>query len=57
MKQRPNAFEFNEDFLRFLADEAYNCKFGTFLFNNMKEREDEKVKERTVSIWSFVQLP
>lgn len=53
----PNAFQFNVEYLRYLADESYNCNYGTFLFNNPKEREAEKVSERTQSIWGFINSP
>lgn len=35
-------------------DEVYSCRFGTFLFNNEKQREDARLKETTTSIWSYV---
>ncbi|XP_054271286.1 myotubularin-related protein 2 isoform X2 [Macrosteles quadrilineatus] len=50
----PNAFEFNENFLITILDHLYSCRFGTFLFNSDRERMAEKVKERTVSLWSYM---
>lgn len=52
--QFPTAFEFNEALLQFLADEIYTCRFGTFLMNSEKERQDSRAKERTKSVWSYV---
>ena len=50
----PKSFEFNIHLLKTLLDEVYSCRFGTFLFNNEREREDAKIKEKTTSIWSYV---
>uniref|UniRef100_A0A914BX16 phosphatidylinositol-3,5-bisphosphate 3-phosphatase n=1 Tax=Acrobeloides nanus TaxID=290746 RepID=A0A914BX16_9BILA len=47
-------FEFNVRFLKTILDELYACRFGTFLYNNEKERNDLKVKRNTVSLWSYV---
>lgn len=51
--QYPTRFEFNERFLRRLLYHLYSCQFGTFLFNNEKERVDTKAKERTRSVWDW----
>ncbi|KAL4230478.1 Myotubularin-related protein 2 [Mactra antiquata] len=54
-KQFPNAFEFNEHFLITILDHLYSCLFGTFLCNTEQQRLKEfKVKENTVSLWSFI---
>uniref|UniRef100_A0A3Q3XK48 Uncharacterized protein n=1 Tax=Mola mola TaxID=94237 RepID=A0A3Q3XK48_MOLML len=37
-RQFPAAFEFNELFLITVLDQLYSCLFGTFLYNNEKER-------------------
>uniref|UniRef100_A0A1B6CJN7 phosphatidylinositol-3,5-bisphosphate 3-phosphatase n=1 Tax=Clastoptera arizonana TaxID=38151 RepID=A0A1B6CJN7_9HEMI len=50
----PNAFEFNDNFLITILDHLYSCRFGTFLFNSDRDRVMEKVKEKTVSLWSYV---
>lgn len=50
----PNAFQFNEHFLITILDHLYSCRFGTFLFNSERERVQEKVKEKTVSLWSYI---
>ncbi|KRT78277.1 hypothetical protein AMK59_6806 [Oryctes borbonicus] len=52
-QQFPNAFEFNEYFLITILDHLYSCRFGTFLFNTERERVQERVKELTVSLWSY----
>lgn len=51
-RQFPQSFEFSEEFLIALADEVYACRFGTFLFDCVREREKAKLKETTISIWS-----
>ena len=52
--QYPTAFEFNNYFLLFLCKEIYSNKYGTFLFNNEKEKFNYKATETMVSIWSDV---
>uniref|UniRef100_A0A6B2L0V2 Myotubularin phosphatase domain-containing protein n=1 Tax=Arcella intermedia TaxID=1963864 RepID=A0A6B2L0V2_9EUKA len=54
LSQFPTSFEFNEELLIFIADALYDCRFGTFLGNNEKERK--VFKNMTVSIWSWVRL-
>ncbi|KAL5037381.1 hypothetical protein BDV3_006878 [Batrachochytrium dendrobatidis] len=38
--QFPNHFEFDERLLGFLFIHLYSCQFGTFLFNNERERRE-----------------
>ena len=52
--QFPTIFEFSEELLLFLADHVYSCLFGNFLGNCERERNDLGVKEKTISIWSYV---
>ena len=51
--QHPTRFEFNERFLRRLLYHLYSCQYGTFLFNNEKERLDNHVRDRTRSVWDY----
>lgn len=53
LHQYPTRFEFNERFLRRLLYHLYACQFGTFLFNNEKERVDTNARERTRSVWDY----
>ena len=54
MVQFPNEFEFNADYLLFIA-KNYNVNlFGTFMFNNEEERVKNKAKETTPSIWTYL---
>eukprot|EP01104_Vermistella_antarctica_P002432 TRINITY_DN12673_c0_g1_i1.p1 TRINITY_DN12673_c0_g1~~TRINITY_DN12673_c0_g1_i1.p1 ORF type:complete len:1562 (-),score=326.53 TRINITY_DN12673_c0_g1_i1:23-4708(-) len=50
----PCAFEFNEHFLITLLDHVFSCHFGTFLCNNERERMENKVVDRTMSVWSYI---
>jgi myotubularin-related protein 1/2 len=54
MTQFPHSFEFSEQLLVFLGDHVHSCLFGTFLGNYEKMRAELEVKEKTVSIWSYV---
>lgn len=47
--QFPNAFEFNERFLRRLFYQAHSGQYGEFLFNNEKERSEHGGK--FPSVW------
>lgn len=53
LRQHPTRFEFNERFLRRLLYHLYSCQYGTFLYNNEKERMEARVKERTRSVWDY----
>lgn len=51
--QFPNAFEFTEYLLIYIADALYSCRFGTFLGENMREREQTlEAHKRTASMWT-----
>ena len=51
--QHPTRFEFNERFLRRLLYHLYSCQYGTFLYNNEKDRVDARVAQRTNSVWDY----
>jgi myotubularin-related protein 6/7/8 len=51
--QYPTRFEFNERFLRRLLYHLYSCQYGTFLYNNEKERVEANAKTRTRSVWEY----
>ncbi|KAH0556356.1 hypothetical protein GP486_005718 [Trichoglossum hirsutum] len=51
--QHPTRFEFNERFLRRLLYHLYSCQYGTFLYNNEKDRLDSGVKDKTRSVWDY----
>ena len=54
MKQNYCEFEYNFDFLVFLAKECLNGRYGTFLFNNDYERKIYNAYKYTVSVWDYV---
>lgn len=51
--QFPLNFEFNEAFLIDLLDEVYALRFGTFLFDNERERIENELSLSTKSLWSY----
>jgi myotubularin-related protein 6/7/8 len=51
--QHPTRFEFNERFLRRLFYHLHSCQYGTFLFDNEKERVEARAYERTRSVWDY----
>ena len=54
LEQFPNSFEFNEKFLLFLA-KTYNLNlYGTFMYNNEKERTEANAKFNTASVWTEI---
>lgn len=53
LRQHPTRFQFNERFLRRLLYHLYSCQYGTFLYNNEKERVEARVAERTRSVWDY----
>lgn len=57
LHQFPKDFEFNADFLADMMDYIDSCRFGNFLFNNQRERHENKVWEKTASLWTFVLQP
>lgn len=54
MQQFPNVMEFNEHFLITILDHLFSCRFGTFLCNNEAERVKEDLKNKTCSLWSYI---
>jgi len=54
LQQFPTYFEFNELFLVTILDHLHSCLFGNFLHNSEKEREQDRVKETTISLWTYI---
>ena len=54
LHQFPQCFEFNNEFLLFLAVSSTTNQFGTFMFNNENERRVYDADEKTTSVWSDV---
>jgi len=55
--QYPTEFGFNEEFLRTVLEHFYSCKFGTFLANSELEQKDLRLREKTVSLWTWTNHP
>ncbi|XP_062996824.1 myotubularin-related protein 9-like isoform X2 [Elgaria multicarinata webbii] len=53
-RQFPLALEFSECLLLALFEHSYASPYGTFLCNNEKERRLCKVKEKTHSLWPWL---
>merc|ERR1712216_548215 len=51
MQQYPCSFEYNEEFLEYVAAHLHSNKFGTFLHDREKDRAEANVTTRTMSIW------
>ncbi|XP_067949283.1 myotubularin-related protein 2-like isoform X2 [Watersipora subatra] len=52
--QFPTAFEFTETLLISVLDHLYSCLYGTFLCNTEQGRLREGIKQKTVSLWSYI---
>lgn len=53
----PQAAEFNSVFLATIMDEVFNCRFGTFLGDCEKERQELRMRDKTVSLWTYLYAP
>ncbi|KAI9727687.1 MAG: hypothetical protein M1828_005915 [Chrysothrix sp. TS-e1954] len=53
LRQHPARFEFNERFLRRLLYQLYSCQYGTFLYDCERQRAENKVSDRTRSVWDY----
>mmetsp|Transcript_11135 Transcript_11135/g.20690 ORF Transcript_11135/g.20690 Transcript_11135/m.20690 type:complete len:669 (-) Transcript_11135:1299-3305(-) len=51
---RGACFEFDERLLLFLAQHLHSARFGSFMFNCDKDRQEEGATKKTQSIWEFV---
>ncbi|XP_067389900.1 myotubularin-related protein 9-like isoform X2 [Emydura macquarii macquarii] len=56
-RQFPFSLEFSEHLLLVLFEHAYASSYGTFLCNSEKERYLCEVKEKTHSLWSWLNQP
>ena len=52
-QEQPTAFEFNESFLLFIAENMYNGYFGNFVRNS--DRERKQMLDKSFSIWFFIE--
>ena len=56
-RQSPSSFGFSEHLLVALADHAYSARFGTFLLDCERDRDEAGLPTSTVSLWSYVLHP
>jgi hypothetical protein len=49
-------FEFNVDYILFLAKSLYSCKYGTWFYNCEFERQNSQIRENTISVFTEAQL-
>ena len=54
LMQFPNCFEFNDEYLIFIALHFNINLFGTFMFNNEKERFEKDARYNTPSLWTYM---
>ena len=54
LMQYPNSFQFNDEYLIFIALHYNLNLFGTFMFDNEKERIDKDARYNTPSLWTFI---
>ena len=50
----PMYFEFNMKFLVYIANNLNSGKYGTFLYNNERERDEKEARTKTMSIWTDI---
>jgi myotubularin-related protein 6/7/8 len=51
----PTEFEFQESFLIEIFEHLYSCQFGNFLLNCESDRESRQLRERTRSLWPYLE--
>eukprot|EP01087_Luapelamoeba_hula_P009824 TRINITY_DN2568_c0_g1_i1.p1 TRINITY_DN2568_c0_g1~~TRINITY_DN2568_c0_g1_i1.p1 ORF type:complete len:1027 (-),score=137.97 TRINITY_DN2568_c0_g1_i1:83-3163(-) len=52
--QHESAFEFNQQFLITLMDHVYSCKYGTFVYDTEKLRAQNGLRNKTLSVWTYM---
>ncbi|KXJ75459.1 hypothetical protein RP20_CCG011683 [Aedes albopictus] len=55
--QFPCSFEFDSRYLIVLFEHSYSSQYGTFLGDSEQERAELRVRERTTSLWSYINRP
>jgi myotubularin-related protein 1/2 len=56
LNQHPWLFEFNSRYLSCIAQHSYDCRFGTFLCNTVREKEAQDLAGQSVSLWTYMEL-
>jgi len=55
--QYPTRFQFNTKFLVYIIEQMYTCNYGTFILNSEEEITKSNIRSRTVSLWTYMNLP
>lgn len=55
-QQFPFCFEFNSLLLEVIAEHVYSSRFGTFIVNSASEREEEDIEDKTISLWTWLNV-
>lgn len=53
LEQFPCHFEFNSHLLVTMVHHLYSCRFGTFFYNSDMIRRKNKIREKTMSLWTY----
>ncbi|CAF4272487.1 unnamed protein product, partial [Rotaria sordida] len=56
MMQNQTSFEFNEIFLRELAQHTYSSLYGTFLCNTDFQRTTANLEKKTLGVWNLLNI-
>ena len=54
VKQQPNEFEFNTEFLIALLDQQHSGKSGSFLYNSKMERTNANLDHLAFTVWDVL---
>ena len=57
LHQFPASFEFTDEYLLAIHDHVFSHRFGTFLYNNQSDRIKFDIRNKTVSLWTFLLHP
>lgn len=52
--QFPLSFELNQNYLLAMVEHLYSCRFGTFLYNCERERKENSLDEKSLSLWTLL---
>lgn len=56
LQQFPFSFQFNSLLLEVIAEHVYSSRFGTFIVNSERERDEEDIEEKTLSLWTWLNV-
>lgn len=56
LRQFPFSFQFNSLLLEVIAEHVYSTRFGTFITNTESERDEEEYEDKTISLWTWLNV-